>query len=88
MIPPIAIRKLSARFEDGAKKYAKHNWMKGIPLSHYTDPLKRHTMAWEEGKTDEDHLGAVLWNAACMAWTEQEIKEGRLPKELDDLPYR
>jgi len=87
-IPPIAIRKLAQRYEDGASKYGLGNWMKGIPLSRYQDAITRHTLAAAEGQADEDHLGAVLWNAASWAWTEEEIKDGRLPKELDDLPFK
>lgn len=86
-IPPIALRKMAQRFEDGAAKYAKNNWMKGIPLSAYVDSINRHLLAIQEGQTDEDHYGALIWNACTMAWTENEINEGRLPKELNDLPY-
>ena len=88
MIPPIAIRKMARRFEDGAAKYKKHNWMGGIPLSRYQDATHRHVMSWAEGKTDEDHLGAALWNLAAAAWTEEAINDGRLPDSLDDLPFR
>ena len=87
-IPPSALRRLAKRFEDGALKYSKNNWMKGIALSHYQDSLLRHTLAWAEGDTSEDHLGAILWNAAAMDWTEQAIAAGCLPSELNDLPYR
>lgn len=88
MIPPVAIRKIARRFEDGALKYGRNNWQKGIPLSRYQDAIWRHTLAWAEGMTDEDHLGAVGWNMAAAAWTEQEIAAGRLPAALDDLPFR
>lgn len=87
-IPPVALRKLAQRFEDGARKYAKNNWMKGIPLSAYVDSLNRHTLQWAEGDQSEDHMGAIIWNACAMAWTDEAIKSGALPKELDDLPYR
>ena len=87
-IPPTALRHLAKRYEDGARKYAKNNYMFGIPLSHYVDSLTRHTLAWQEGDTTEDHAGAIMWNAATMIWTDEEIQAGRLPKELDDLPYR
>lgn len=88
LIPPQAIIRLAKRFEDGAVKYSRNNWMKGIPLSRFQDAIQRHLLAAAEGKTDEDHLGAVLWNAAAWIWTEDEIAAGRLPAELDDLPYR
>lgn len=87
-IPPIAIRKMAKRFEDGAKKYGPGNWMKGIPLSRYQDAITRHTLQAAEGDTTEDHLGAVLWNAAAWAWTEEQILNGSLPATLDDLPFR
>jgi hypothetical protein len=87
-IPPLALRKLAKRFEDGAAKYSENNWMKGIPLSAYVDSIERHFLAIQEGLTDEDHAGALIWNACCMAWTDEEIRAGRLPEELDDLPYR
>lgn len=87
-IPPIAIRKIAARFESGAIQYGRGNCRKGIPLSSYYESIMRHLLAWAEGQTDEDHLGAMGWNYAMAAWTEQEIQAGRLPAELDDLPFR
>lgn len=87
-IPPGAIRRIAKRFEDGAKKYSRNNWMKGIPLSHYQDSLMRHVLAWAEGDQTEDHMGAILWNAACADWTEQQVLNGKLPADLVDLPYR
>lgn len=86
-IPPEAIRRCAQRFQDGASKYGLHNWMKGIPLTRYQDAITRHTLAAAEGQTDEDHLGAVLWNAAAWVWTQDEIEAGRLPASLDDRPY-
>lgn len=88
MIPPIGIRKIAKRFEDGAVNYGPHNWMKGIPLSRYVDAIKRHCMAWEEGQTNEDHLAAIGWNMVCAAWTEEQIANGNLPAELNNLPFR
>jgi hypothetical protein len=87
LIPPEALRRLARRFEDGAAKYGRDNWQKGIPLGRYQDAITRHTLAAAEGQTDEDHLGAVLWNAAAWIWTEGEIRAGRLPAELDDRAY-
>jgi hypothetical protein len=90
-IPPVALRKLAKRFEDGAVKYpdgkSGPNWMIGIPMSRFYDAIVRHSMQAAEGNTDEDHIGAVLWNAAAWAWTESEIEAGRLPIELNDLPF-
>lgn len=86
-IPPCALRAMAKRFEDGAKKYQKHNWMRGIPLSKYHDSASRHLLQLAEGDTSEDHAGAVLWNVACWLWTQEAIATGKLPKELNDLPF-
>ncbi|WP_038168538.1 dATP/dGTP diphosphohydrolase domain-containing protein [Verrucomicrobium sp. BvORR106] len=86
-IPPIAIRALARRFEDGAQKYGPRNWMQGIPLSRYIDAIIRHTLSMSEGRTDEDHAGAVLWNAAAFMWTRQAVENGKLPNDLNDLIY-
>lgn len=88
MIPPVALRLMALRFEEGAAKYARNNWMKGIPLSRYQDAVYRHMLAWSEGQTDENHMGALIWNVCCMAWTEEQIAKGKLPPSLHDLPYR
>lgn len=90
-IPPIALRKLAKRFEDGAAKYPDGpngpNWMIGIPLSRFYDAIVRHSLQAAEGDESEDHLGAVLWNASAWAWTAAEIASGCLPPELNDLPF-
>lgn len=87
LIPPTAIRRLALRFEQGALKYGRDNWQRGIPLSRYLDAIIRHALAASEGQEDEDHLGAVLWNAAAWCWTAEAIAAGRLPDSLDDLAY-
>jgi hypothetical protein len=92
LIPPDAIRRMALRFELGDIKYPRGqdnvpNWMKGIPLSRFQEAIMRHCMSAAEGATDEDHLGAVLWNAAAWVWTEKQIKLGKLPASLNDLPF-
>jgi hypothetical protein len=86
-IPPCAITALAARFEEGALKYDRGNWRKGIPLSRYHDGLTRHALKAAQGFTDEDHFGAMLFNAAGWLWTWEQIQAGKLPAALNDLPY-
>lgn len=85
LIPTCALRSLAKRFEDGATKYGRDNWKKGIPLSRYCDAANRHLWALMEGKVDEDHFGAVMWNIACWQITATMIKNNLLPEELNDL---
>mgnify|MGYP003647294364 FL=1 len=83
-IPTEALRAVAKRFEDGATKYGRDNWRKGIPLSRYVDSLYRHLWAYMDGDTSEDHGGAIIWNAMCLVETSERIKDGSLPAELND----
>ena len=83
-IPTDALRAVAKRFEDGATKYGRDNWRKGIPLSRYVDSLYRHLWAYMDGDTSEDHGGAIIWNAMCLVETSEMIKEGDLPPHLND----
>lgn len=85
LIPTGALKSLAKRFEDGAIKYGRDNWQKGIPLSRYCDAANRHLWALRDRKTDEDHFGAVLWNIACWQETKRRIDLGLLPEELNDI---
>ena len=86
LLPPYAIKRLAQHFENGAKKYEDRNWEKGIKLSRFLDSMIRHAFDYLGGSRVEDHLAAVAWNALAFIQTEHWIEEGKLPKELDDLP--
>lgn len=86
LLPYYAITRLAQHFENGAKKYQDENWRHGIPLRRYLDSILRHAFKFLGGSQDEDHLSAVMWNAACLLETQEMIKLGILPKELDNLP--
>lgn len=85
MFPTYPLRRLARHYENGAKKYGDRNWEKGQPLSRYLDSCFRHLVAVMEGLDDEDHASAVSWNMFGFVATVNWIKEGKLPKELDDL---
>lgn len=87
LLPPKAIRRLAQHYEGGAKKYGDRNWEKGMPLSRFLDSLIRHAFEILEGLHDEDHIIAVAWNALGFAETEERIRAGILPKELDDIGF-
>jgi hypothetical protein len=69
----------------GAKRYGERNWEKGQPLSRYLDSCLRHLFQHLEGRTDEKHGVAALWNLCALIWTEDAIEKDLLPKTLDDL---
>lgn len=57
----------------GAKKYAAHNWRKGLKYSEISESLQRHLNAFMEGEDDDpesklNHLGHVLCNAMFLSY--------------------
>lgn len=64
LIPYEAIEALAILFEKGADKYGERNWEDGVPVSRCINSMCRHAMKAASGMTDEDHLAAVMWNAA------------------------
>jgi len=87
LMPFLALMEVSKVYEEGAKKYSDNNWRKGIPLSRYADSGMRHMAKWMAGRRDEPHLHMAAWNLLCLIETEELIKQGLLPEELNDLPY-
>lgn len=85
LISPIALRRLALIYEQGAVKYGDRNWEKGQQLGRYLDSAIRHMNCWLLGDRKEDHLMQAAWNCFAYVHTEQRIREGRLPIELDDV---
>ncbi len=86
LMPFRTLQRLSVHYERGCQKYGDRNWEKGIPLGEYLNSAMRHLWKWWLGHKDEDHLVAFVWNAVCLMETADRIKEGILPKELDNRP--
>jgi hypothetical protein len=88
LIPWQTIRALAIHYEKGCKKYGDRNWEKGIPVSSFLDSAMRHLAQVVDGRDDENHLVASLWNIACAYQTILWIQEGKLPPELYNLPRK
>ena len=86
LISPIFEQRLGAWLQKGAARYSRRNWEKGIPVERSLASLKRHINAYQEGKTDEDHLAAVACNIMFIIHTEEMVKRGILPEELGYTP--
>jgi hypothetical protein len=84
LISPFAEERLGEWLRLGAQKYSEHNWEKGMPMSRCIASLCRHLMAYRQGKRDEDHLSAIMFNAMALIHYEEMIGRGVLPHELDD----
>lgn len=62
LIDPGFNLRLAEQLRKGAEHYGEHNWTKGIPSSNYMQSLLRHVEAYRQGKRDEDHLAAAVFN--------------------------
>lgn len=81
-LPPAAILRLSKHYENGALKYGRWNYTKGIPVSSFLDSALRHLFKYLDGWDDEDHLSAAAFNV--LGAMEMEATH----KEMIDLPNR
>ena len=77
LISPFAEERQGHWLRMGAAKYAERNWEKGMPFSRCVASLKRHLMKFQQGKRDEDHLAAIMFNAMALIHYEEMIERGR-----------
>ena len=81
-IPWESILRLSKHYENGAKKYQRWNFRKGIPVSSFIDSACRHLAKYQCGMDDEDHLAAAAFNVLGAMPMENTMPE------MNDLPLR
>ena len=81
-IPWESILRLSKHYENGAKKYQRWNFRKGIPISSFIDSACRHLAKYQCGMDDEDHLAAAAFNVLGAM-----LMENTMP-EMNDLQLR
>lgn len=66
---PTMLMEVSKHYEEGAAKYGEYNWQKGIPLHCYIDSAVRHFLKFVDGREDEPHDRAFVWNLLGALWT-------------------
>lgn len=75
LIPYEAMEAWAKWTEDGAEKYGERNWEKGVSVKDCINRMIRHAIKVGNGWTDEDHLAAVMWNAAVAITIMQRFPE-------------
>lgn len=86
LISTHGLTRLAHLMTRGAKKYGKHNWAKGQPVSRFLASAFRHLMQYMMGDRTEDHLAAVAFNVFGIIHVEEENKAGKVGfQELLDL---
>lgn len=87
LISPYFMMRVGVHLEKGARKYDERNWEKGMSISRCIASLERHLQQYKLGQTDEDHLAAIGCNNMFIIHYEELIKRGKLPAELNDMPF-
>lgn len=88
LIPMATLRALAIHYEKGCLKYGDRNWEKGIFIHTFLNSAMRHLAQVIDGKDDENHLIAAIWNLFCAYQTILWIQSGELPPELYDMPKK
>ena len=74
-LPMDALLRLSIHYQEGAKKYGRFNYLKGIPISSFLDSAERHLAKYIAGWDDEDHLAAAAFNILGALQMEETLPE-------------
>lgn len=81
-VPWAAMLRVSKHYENGAAKYGRYNYLKGIPVSSFIDSALRHLAKYVAGWDDEDHLAAAAFNVLGAIQMEEHNPD------MCDLPWR
>ena len=89
LLDPVALEGLAAVLTFGAKKYADHNWAKGMKWSRVTGSLLRHLFKFISGEDiDQEsglpHVDHVMCNAMflCNYFRRQKAYDDRFNSEV------
>ena len=83
LLSPVAMVELTRVLDFGAKKYADHNWRKGITAQRLLAALLRHVFAYLGGETHDKETGlSHIAHAMCCCMFIIELKLTK--PELDD----
>lgn len=84
LLPYEAMEALAKWYEEGAKKYGDRNWEKGISIDDCINRMIRHALKASNGWKDEDHLAAVMWNAAAAITMMQRMTKSESNMNVSD----
>lgn len=79
----VALKRWAQRMAKGAASHGERNYQKGtndpIWIRDRQNHLIEHAMRYAAGDRSDDHLGAVMANAAMLIWVEEQRA-----KDFDD----
>jgi len=72
------LKRWAIHLTNGAKKYAKRNWMKAEDqeeLDRAKESAYRHFMQWYYNEVDEDHASATIFNINETEYIKEKLNE-------------
>lgn len=69
-------RRWAQHLTNGAKKYAKRNWMKAegqTEQQRFKESALRHFLQWYWNESDEDHASAVMFNINGHEYVKEKL---------------
>lgn len=87
LVSPHGLKRLAIQYEEGGIQKGERNWEQGFPISRALCSAIGHLMDHLAGDRSEDHLAAAAWQEFCAMHFEVLIEQGKLPVELNDVPF-
>ncbi len=81
----VGMPRLLEWLRQGAEKYSKFNWAKGIPITRCLDSLGRHFVSMMAGADDEDHGAAAFCNVTFICHYLDMIDRQMMDPAINDL---
>ncbi len=66
----------ASHLTEGAKKYAKRNWMQARgpeEMERFMESATRHFRQWQRRDTDEDHFSSTVFNMNGFEYVEAQL---------------
>jgi hypothetical protein len=83
LLPLEYLERVAWHYQNNIGRYGRDNWRKGLPARRCLQSLLRHVWAAARGKSDEDHLSAIVFNVFCIMHAQTEFKDD---PTINDLP--
>lgn len=88
LLPSKPLLEIAKVLDYGARKYAPHNWRKGISYTRVLSAAQRHMWAWNDGETvdKETNLNHIAHAACNLLFLLEYQLSGKV--EFDDRPKK
>lgn len=72
LIPTSVLTAIAKHYTDGAKVHGRDNWKKSTDMETFKQSAFRHLISALEGKKDENHIIACIWNLMALEYNDKK----------------